>query len=534
MKTFSTIMLALTLLACDPDDSGSSSGAKKPDPVSTCAITQFQDETGTKQAIATMKDLDVGQTRTLFYECNIVKKDYNSKARLEYDDKVIQLSITEISLSDEATPKGSFTVKGLKTGPTKIKINLGESKELALSVAYVVSRCSITQFQDETGKTQAITGGKINNVEKGQTLTLFYDCGIAKKDYGKTLNLAAYDDTVIQASFKGTTIPAQEKIADSFSVKGLQEGKKTRIKIDLGESKELALKVIPTFTLDPDKVKIAEVDTGITLSTRVKKLEVYKDKLYLLDSTGSSLFNPAKFYSSSDGTTWTDLGSPEDASDSTKKINSNKFDTAVHGGKLWLIGSLEFGGYRFWNFDGTKWNRLGIGDNMGKFGSLVSLDNSLYQIGGGSGKIFVYDGSQWNTKTVANIGRIDSVVFDGKVWIVGGTEYSGIAGSVRTTIQKVANFDGTTYQKAADLPQVSWWAAVEVFPRGLLAIGGYQTRPVNAVFWSRFGKNWTKITGITGQDKLKGILSGGTAVWNGALWAANSETQKVLKITYEE
>ena len=540
MKTFITIMLALTLLACDPDDSGSSSEPKKPDPVSTCSITQFQDGNGTKQAIAAMKDLDVGQTRTLFYECNIVKKDYNSKAKLAgFDDKVIQVSKAEIDIPDKAEEKGSFTVKGLKVGQTSIKIELEKSNvltQLALSVAYVVSRCQIMQFQDETGKTQAIVAGKGQDIEKGQTLKLFYDCVIAQKDYGKTAKLAVSDTTAIQPSPAEIKLPAQDKVTGSFTVKGLQEGKKTNIKIDLGESKELALTVTPTFVLDPSKVKIAEVDTtGITLSTRVKKLEVYKDKLYLLDSTGSGTLNPAKFYSF-DGTTWTDLGTPEDASDSTKKIKGQHFDIAVHDGKLWLIGSNESSSYIFWNFDGTNWNRLGVANNMGKFGSLVSFDNSLYQIGGGSKQIFVYDGSQWNTKVAANIGRIDSVVFDGKVWMVGGTKHEG---NTRIIRKDVANFDGTTYRKkVATLPlrtRGSWWAAVEVFPRGLLAIGGLDGPFfVSAVFWSRFGKNWTNITSITGQDQFKDINSGATVVWNGALYAANMKTQKVLKITYEE
>ena len=427
--------------------------------------------------------------------------------------------------SGDSSPS-SDTPKDQKTDPP--------SKKPQVSV----SSCTIKEFQDETGK-KAIAAMK--DLEREQTLKFFYDCDIAKKDYGKTAKLAVSGKTVITTSVTEINIPAKANIADSFTVTGLKTADtnvQTSIKIDLGKSTELAFTVTPTFVLDKDKVKIAEIaTTGITLSTEVKKLEVYKDKLYLLDSTGTGTFNQAKFYSF-DGTTWNDLGIPEDASDSTKKINGANFDTTVHGGKLWLIGSEESGSYISWNFDGTEWNRLGVGKNMGKFGSLVSLDNSLYQIGGGSEKVFVYDGSQWNTKTAANIGRIDSVVFDGKVWIVGGTEYSGFGSRNRTPIQTVASFDGTNYQKVADLPKDSWWAAVEVFPRGLLAIGGLESVSsgfVSAVFWSRFGKNWTNITGITGQGQFfKNINSGATVVWNGALYAANSRTQKVLKITYEE
>ena len=406
-----------------------------------------------------------------------------------------------------------------------------------------VSTCTIKEFEDETGKMQAIVAGKGQDLEREQTLKFFYDCDIAKNDYNKKATLAVSGNTAITTSVTEINIPAQAKIADSFTVTGLKTADtnvQTSIKIKLEKSDvltQLALTVTPTFLLDPNKVKIAEVDTtGITLSKKSKKLEVYKDKLYLLESTGPDTSYQAKFYSSSDGKTWKDLGSPEDASDSTKTINGQNFDTTVHDGKLWLIGSLEGGVFIFWNFDGTKWNRLGIGDSMIRYGSLVSLDNSLYQIGGG-GEILVYDGSQWNSKVAANIGRIDAVVFDGKVWTVGGMEY--YPGNVRTPLKTIANFDGTTYQKnVATLPKnkSSWWAAVEVFPRGLLALGGLEgaSTIVSAVFYSRFGTSWKEIDGITKQGELRGVFSGNTVVWKDALWAANTETQKVLKITYEE
>ena len=421
MKTFIAIMLAVVLLACDPDDSGSSSEPKKPDPVSQCAITKFQDQAGDKQAIDAMKDLDVGQTRTLFYECNIVPKDYDSKAKLAgFDNTVIRVSKAEIDILAKDEVKGSFTVTGLKVGTTQIKINLGKSTELALSIAYVVSRCAITQFRDESGKMQAITGGKINNVEKGYTLTLFYDCGIAKKDYGKKLNLAAYDDTVIQTSFKGITIPAQDKIASSFTVEGLQEGKTTSIK------------------------------------------------------------------------------------------------------------------------DGTDWKRLSqVAGDMNKRGSVVRFKNTLYQIAATAiidkkerSKIWIYDPPNWkiNHDFSDYLGYIDAVVFDGKIWIVGGLENEGAS---QKNLGTVSTFDGTNYQKVADLPNSKTikWAAVEVFPRGLLAIGGERT---NSVFWSRFGKTWTEFTGITGQSKLNYVISGATVVWNDALWAFSVTNKKLLKITYEE
>ena len=442
MKTFIAIMLALTLLACDPDDSGSSSEPKKPDPVSTC---------------------------------------------------------------------------------------------------------SITQFQDETGKTQAIVAGKGQDIEKDQTLKLFYDCNIAKKDYGKTAKLAVSDDdTAIQASVTEIAIPAQEKATGNFTVKGLKEGKKISLKIDLGNSKELALNVIPTFVLDPSKVKIDIATTLASLgndSSASKKLEVYQDTLYLLNSKGSSHNSYPKFYSSDDGKAWTALTNPQD---STDQIAGNTFDTTVYDGKLWLIGAsgrISGKTTNFWNFDGTNWKRIGIAggieNSMDYMGSLVVFKNTLYQVGG-TDRIYAYEGGQWKEKhnfsKITALGRVNSVVFDGKIWIFGG-QHNNQDNSV-TQLKTVATFDGTTYQEnAATLPnnKNSWWAALQVFPRGLLAIGGVEgdSNIVSAVFYSRFGKTWKEITTIKDQNKLAGVFAGGTVVWKDALWAVNKD-KEVLKITYEE
>ena len=368
----------------------------------------------------------------------------------------------------------------------------------------------------------------MKDFDVGQTLTFFYDCNITEKDYNKVLKLE-YDNKAISSSITEINIPASSQATGSFTVKALKAGK-TKVKINLEKSKELTLTVIAKFVLDPKKVKIAEITTtGLTITGKIKKLAVYQNKLYLLDSTGSSSTRDfAKFYSSPDGITWTDLGEP---TDKNIKLSDQDFDTTVHKGKLWVTGQRgRDGQYKTWNFDGKNW-KVGNGKEM-QYGSLVSFENTLYQIAG-SKKIYAYENSQWKelkhtfaSKFIA----IDSVVFNNKIWIVGGNLFSG--GRIKT----VSTFDGKTYQNVANLPKKSMSAAVEVFPRGLLALAGQddQYDNVSAVFYSRFGKTWTEITGITNQSKLQGIRSGGTVVWNGALWAVNRESKKILKITYKE
>ena len=388
-----------------------------------------------------------------------------------------------------------------------------------------ISTCSITQFEDEASRKKPIASMK--DLDVGQKLKFFYDCGIASKDYGKTATLAVSDTTVIQASVTEIKLRAQDKIAGSFSVTAQKTGK-TSIKIDLVEFQELALTVTPTFDLDKAKVQITEIATnGLTaLGNQVKKLDVLSNTLYLLEATADGEQNIAKLYSSTDGKNWQPSVKPLDIADASQKIAGYKFDTTVQGGKLWVIDSYQ----KFLSFDGTKWKKVAVGETMNLFGSFVSFENTLYQVGGGI-SIYAYDGSQWQEKhkLSATLGYLDALVFRDKIWMVGG-----LFG--RRTGRTVASFDGSTYQKVTDLDKDREWLAVEVFPRGLLAIGGRNdsSSTVSAVFYSRFGTSWREITGITNQDALKGVLSGGTVVWNDALWAINAVTKKILKITYDE
>ena len=432
--------------------------------------------------------------------------------------------------------KKFFALIFLAAFSTACNVSLEEDEEDLSKPSSQVSdsTCTIKQFQDESGKTQAIAAMK--DFDVGQTLTFFYDCNIAKKDYNKVLELE-YDDKAIEPSITEIDIPAQAKATGSFTVKALKTGK-TNVKISLEKSKELALTIIPTFTLDKTKVKIEELTTtGLTAlkSNSPRKLEVYQDKLYLLSDATSG--NLVKFYSSSDGTTWKDLGIAQDATDTSKKIAGWFFDTTVHNGKLWVIGSSEGQKHSFWNFDGKNWKRVETG-KIADYSSLVSFRNVLYQVAG-SKKIYAYENSQWNEKhTFTNVfNKIDTVIFNNKLWIIGGLV------SDRSVIRTVSTFDGTNYTKVTDLPQENNHNAVEVFPRGLLVIGGKKVRHgpfyQNTLFWSRFGKKWTEITGIKNQDKLgktgrAGVTSGATVVWKGALWATSLFSQKILKITYTE
>ena len=319
----------------------------------------------------------------------------------------------------------------------------------------------------------------------------------------------------------------------------------TSIKIKLEKSDvltQLALKVIPTFVLDPDKVKIETVTTVTALNNdpaAAKKLEVYQDTLYLLNPTGNNNHDYAKFYSSPDGKTWTPLADPQDG---IHKVSGYTFDTVVYDGKLWIIGSdsnINGKTRNVYHFDGKNWKRIGFGGSMAYLGSLVVFKDTLYQVGGVD-KIYAYEGGQWKDKhefpKITALERANSVVFDDKIWIVGG-KHRNSKDSGSTLLKTVASFDGTTYQDVATLPnnKTSWWAAVEVFPRGLLALGGLEgaSTIVSAVFYSRFGTSWKEIATIKTQKKLEGVFAGGTVVWKDALWAVNKD-KEVLKITYEE
>ena len=105
--------------------------------------------------------------------------------------------------SGDSSPS-SDTPKDQKTDPP--------SKKPQVSV----SSCTIKEFEDETGKTQAIVAGKGQDLEREQTLKFFYDCNIAKKDYNQKATLAVSGNTAITTSVTEISYPCSSQNSRQF------------------------------------------------------------------------------------------------------------------------------------------------------------------------------------------------------------------------------------------------------------------------------------------------------------------------------
>ena len=440
MKTFIAIMLTVLLLACDPDDSsgGSSSEPKKPDPVSTCSITQFEDKMGKTQAITAGKGQDIEKGRTLkfFYDCTIAPKDYKQTAKLEYDDKAIETSVKEITLPDQAKATGSFTVKGLQVGQTSIKIELGTSTELVLTVIPLY----IPKISD-------------------------------------------FKITAISPKAAGTNTPV------SFE------------------------------------------------ETNSRELVVYNDQLYV--------FEGGKYFVSSDGSNWTQKTAPTVTHKSQEYTLDRRQSYVVFQDKLWALGGL----INLWSFDGNTWKNHNKDDKAApssEFGMSVVWDNKIWFITGGARTIYwSSDGLDWTASPVAWISTINlnSVAYQNQIFIAGGK-----SSSAQESFDAVYSFDGKSLSKVATLPKKNMAFGLESFAGGLVVVGGGYFDDsgtgvtLNSLWYSPYGIKWHVIaTDLTKGDTVDaptGVIYSmvkwkpktGSHANTEALWI--SDNKKIYQITY--
>jgi len=207
---------------------------------------------------------------------------------------------------------------------------------------------------------------------------------------------------------------------------------------------------------------------------------------------------------------------------------------AAYNGKLWAQGatlgafnSLTLGTYSSSN--GASWSRLKSVDNNndsiphGEFGSLISFNNKLWLLGGhlpGVGFSFddvtnkvwsSTDGANWTVSVPASAAerwskreRISAVVFNNKLWVVGGNAYPafGNTNSPGTAYNDVwSSADGTTWTQAtASAPFIARTnPAVFVYKDKLWLAGGMDNGKnyLNDVWNSSDGVTWTQVTATT-------------------------------------
>lgn len=200
-------------------------------------------------------------------------------------------------------------------------------------------------------------------------------------------------------------------------------------------------------------------------------------------------------------------------------------------GKFYAVNStagIAFGVFQ--SADGVAWTRLKAVDNNGdsipgtEHSTLVTgFNNKMWLLGGftpGSGMFFSAvtnkvwssaDGVSWTVSAPANPAdrwsireRINSVVFNNKLWVIGGSGYPtfGNTNVLGTAYNDVWNTtDGSTWTKVTDaaafLPRSN--PSVFVYKDKIWLVGGIDNGKnyLNDIWTSTDGLTWTEVTTAT-------------------------------------
>jgi dihydrofolate reductase len=270
---------------------------------------------------------------------------------------------------------------------------------------------------------------------------------------------------------------------------------------------------------------IANDDLGMPLRYR-HSLELFDDKLWI-------------FAGQAGGHSERDIWYSEDAIEWKKAVDIHDFPprfshtSLVYDDKIWIIGGTAVG--RFFNDvwssnDGVNWNE--ITDNA-LFGwrndhSSVVFDNKMWVIGGGvidqeehTGEIvndvwFSTDGENWTqaTDSADFQPRLnhESVVFDNKVWVIGGSSSGNYLKDVWYSENGV---DWTLATDDIGIGDISSYESI-VYNGKIWLIGGTPDGGgVSGEIWySSDGVNWKKATPFFGrvghavtvfQDRIWGV-----------------------------
>ncbi|HEY8388202.1 MAG TPA: DUF6242 domain-containing protein, partial [Parasegetibacter sp.] len=252
----------------------------------------------------------------------------------------------------------------------------------------------------------------------------------------------------------------------------------------------------------------------------------YKNKFYVLGSTIGS-FSSFTFgvFESTDGINWTRLKAADNNNDSVPMVEHGKLVTGFKD-KMWLLGGLKpSDGFSFsavlnkvWSTsDGTNWtvepdpaqptDRWDIRERI----NAVVFQDKLWVIGGnaypsfgntnafGAAKNDVWnsvDGQQW-TRLTADAGFLPRsapavFVYKNKIWMVGGRDNGG------NSLNEIwTSSDGQIWTQVTTQtpPPNRWGHAVVAHNNQLFLIGGENADGVYGDLWvsEDDGVNWTKV-----------------------------------------
>jgi hypothetical protein len=243
---------------------------------------------------------------------------------------------------------------------------------------------------------------------------------------------------------------------------------------------------------------------------------VYDSKLWAIG--GALDNNPTttnEVWYSTNGSNWT-MVTQSSPLRSIFNHSSAVFD-AGKGDRIWVIGGKIFDPVTasfyvtnevYYSLDGTDWNPIDVAKSFSPVfahssvvfdGKLWVIGGITYPYGGASSEVWSStDGSNWNLVTIAPFGpRMNhtSVVHDNKIWVIGG----GIDGNPTPTNEVWSSPDGINWTKVTPVtifPARHAHSSV-VSDGKMFVIGGYRgsTPKVEDDVWSSTdGATWTQLT----------------------------------------
>jgi hypothetical protein len=260
---------------------------------------------------------------------------------------------------------------------------------------------------------------------------------------------------------------------------------------------------------------------------------VFDNKMWVIG--GNDGADKDDVWYSVDGKTWT-----EKTKDSSAKFPPvQEFSTIVHDGYMWVIGGfgtiVRDSVYRSTN--GATWREVRADKAAGGFGpryghTSVVFDKKMWVIGGlnfSGGLNYLDDvwsstnGITWEDETKDSSkkfsGRTDhsSIVHNNKIWVIGGT-----GGNSKSSNDVWSSEDGIAWEQEASNARFSIRSSHEsvVFDNQMWVVGGFNSGGVsgnnkNDVWSSTNGVSWVESTATVGFSARR---SHAMTVFEDAIW----------------
>lgn len=299
---------------------------------------------------------------------------------------------------------------------------------------------------------------------------------------------------------------------------------------------------------------------------------VFKDRMWLLGGWNPS--DPLNFPRKCSNDVWSSANGAEWSRVRPNTYGTDRFDPnaewegrhtagyAVLNGKMWIIGGDPLQGhyqYDVWNSeDGKNWRRVNK-DHDVPWGPrilnyTVTFQNKIWVMGGQTTPQFApadelfYD-DVWNTADGVHWNKVEpkrphwpprgmiggSVVFNGRIWILGGGTYDTPETPERTFYNDVwSTSDGIHWKRHVE--NAPWhprqYHEVAVFDGRMWILEGWNTGNRNDVWYSSDGVNWRELPNTPWAPRH----AASAFVYDDSLWivAGNNMESDVWKLRRKE